>query len=91
MTITGKSNKDKFIRFLKENKAFSKFERNRKNSNERSNSIESLNEHLEECDRQLAVYLGSAFAWGLTAEGKKFWKDLNLVWTNETKVPVILL
>ncbi|HZY25971.1 MAG TPA: hypothetical protein VFE71_09115 [Bacteroidales bacterium] len=91
MTLTVNSNKYKFVRFLKRNKVFSKFERNRKDSNKRFNSIESLKKHLEECDRQLAVYLGSAFAFGLTYEGKEFWKNLNLIWVNETKIPVILL
>lgn len=91
MTLPLKSNKYKFVRFLKRNKVFSKFERNRKDSNTRFNSIESLKKHLEVCDRQLAVYLGSAFAFGLTYEGKEFWKKLNLIWVNETKIPVILL
>lgn len=89
--LLDESNKDKFVRFLKEHKVFSKFERNRKKSNERYNSIESLKEHLEVCDRQLAVYLGSAFAWGLTSEGKEFWKDINLGWVNENKTPCILV
>ena len=91
MILPRKSNKDKFVRFLKKNKVFSKFERNRKDSNERFNSIESLKKHFEECDSQFAVYLGSAFAFGLTYEGKEFWKKLNLVWVDETKIPVLLL
>lgn len=81
--LSDNSNMEKFVRFLKEHKAFSKFERNRSSCNERSNYIESLREHIEACDRQLAVYIGSAFAWGLTSEGREYWNEINIIWVKE--------
>lgn len=83
--LSDNSNMHKFVRFLKEHKAFSKFERNRSMYNERSNYIESLREHIEVCDRQLAVYIGSAFAWGLTSEGTEYWNEINIIWVKENK------
>ena len=81
--LTINSNVAKFVRFLKNHKAFSKFERNRNTCNKRSNYIESLKEHIEVCDRQLAVYIGSAFAWGLTSEGREYWNEINIIWVKE--------
>jgi hypothetical protein len=83
--VSDNPNMDKFVRFLKEHKAFSKFERNRKKCNIRSKYIETLREHIEVCDRQLAVYIGSAFAWGLTSEGKEYWNEINIIWVNDIK------
>jgi hypothetical protein len=83
--VSDNPNMDKFVRFLKEHKAFSKFERNRNKSNERSNYIESLREHIDVCDRQLAVYIGSAFAWGLTTEGTEYWNEINIIWVRRLK------
>jgi hypothetical protein len=83
--LTNSSNMDKFVRFLKAHKAFSKFERNRNKCNKRSKYIETLREHIEVCDRQLAVYIGSAFAWGLTSEGKEYWNEINTIWVKENK------
>jgi hypothetical protein len=78
-------NMDKFVRFLKAHKAFSKFERNRAKCNKGSKYIETLREHIEVCDRQLAVYIGSAFAWGLTSEGREYWNEINMIWVKENK------
>jgi hypothetical protein len=83
--LTHNANLDKFVRFLKAHKAFSKFEINRAKSNKRSNYIETLREHIEVCDRQLAVYIGSAFAWGLTSEGREYWNEINIIWVKENK------
>jgi hypothetical protein len=83
--VSDNPNMDKFVRFLKAHKAFSKFERNRKKCNIRSKYIETLREHIEACDRQLAVYIGSAFAWGLTSEGKEYWNEINIIWVNDIK------
>jgi len=52
--------------------------------NKRSNYTESLKEHIEVCDRQSAVYIGSAFAWGLTSEGKDYWNEINIIWAKHS-------
>ena len=83
--LTNNSNMDEFVRFLKTHRAFSKFERNRNNCNKRNKYIETLREHIEVCDKQLAVYIGSAFAWGLTSEGKEYWNEINIIWAKEKR------
>lgn len=84
------SNKDKFVKFLKGNRAFSKFERNRIKSNRWFNLRESLKEHIETCDRQSAVYIDSAFPSGITPEGKTYWININKIWIKENKLIVSL-
>lgn len=66
-----------FIKFLKKNRAYSKFKKNLKNINE--------DEKTRNIDTYLSIttpynYLWSAFDWSKTPEGTGYWVNLKDQW-----------
>jgi hypothetical protein len=65
---------EKFIKFLKKRKAYSKFIRNFKNYR-----VISINEYLMSRIRSYDIIV-CAFHWSTTDEGDRFWRNISNHW-----------
>lgn len=67
--------KEKFINFLKVNKAHEKFIKNLRNS--RYSSIDEFE------DEEYDDWILNAFRWDKTPEGEEYWQELDDMWCNQ--------
>lgn len=67
---------EKFIKFLKSKRAYSKFMKNFKVPF----SNKSIEEHIDLCLKGENTFIGSAFKWDKTKEGWIFWGSISNEW-----------
>lgn len=65
---------EKFIQFLKDHRAYAKYARNLKRERPQLTPLEFMR-----CTDSLK-WVCQAFRWGLTPQGRDFWKALNDKW-----------
>lgn len=70
---------EKFIKFLKENNAWEKFEKNFNKDGE------ELKEYKKMCKMWRNSELSLAFTWAATEEKYSYWLNLNRKWCEENK------
>lgn len=73
-----KKEQEEFIAFLKEHRAYKKFERNLKALREGM----SAKEHIESTWIEKGSVLPAAFAWSRTKEGYDYWLNLSVKWSD---------